>query len=159
MITVCIWTLRDAMRTVQMTFKIPAYGIKHTSPDITEEVNCLTAALESEKIQEYVKNRAGNDSINPVRDLIEHGTRYPDTRKAFHNYRQETRRAKNVGIVEPMIDNSEDEADEAVPAGHDQLEDYYAPTTDDLDVDEEETYGMADQLMEQAEFIMAEDDG
>ncbi len=34
MVTVCIWTLRDAMCTVHKTFRIPAYGTKHTSPAI-----------------------------------------------------------------------------------------------------------------------------
>ncbi|KAJ6614454.1 hypothetical protein B0H10DRAFT_2221337 [Mycena sp. CBHHK59/15] len=32
MITVCIFTLRDTMRTVQKSFNIPAYGERHTVP-------------------------------------------------------------------------------------------------------------------------------
>ncbi|KAJ7448400.1 hypothetical protein FB451DRAFT_1053929 [Mycena latifolia] len=49
MITVCIFTLRDAMRTVQTAFKIPAYGEKHKTPEITAEVATLANALNIRK--------------------------------------------------------------------------------------------------------------
>ncbi|KAJ6614435.1 hypothetical protein B0H10DRAFT_2221313 [Mycena sp. CBHHK59/15] len=59
MITVCIFTLRDTMRTVQKSFNIPAYGERHTVPDMSAEVQKLADALRDEKIQED-KSRAEN---------------------------------------------------------------------------------------------------
>ncbi|KAJ7731953.1 hypothetical protein B0H14DRAFT_2639941 [Mycena olivaceomarginata] len=37
-ITVCIFALHDAMKTVHATFKIPDYGTKHTVPDMQNEI-------------------------------------------------------------------------------------------------------------------------
>ncbi|KAJ7119070.1 hypothetical protein C8R44DRAFT_673385, partial [Mycena epipterygia] len=73
MITVCIFTLREAMRTVQAAFQIPAYGEKHKTPPINEEVVLIAKALQDEKIQTYVEHRPANDHIAPVRDLIKEG--------------------------------------------------------------------------------------
>ncbi|KAF7302210.1 hypothetical protein MIND_00787900 [Mycena indigotica] len=50
MITVCIYSLREAMRTVQTSFRIPAYGEKHKSPEIKAEVAIITAALKDNNI-------------------------------------------------------------------------------------------------------------
>ena len=44
MITVCIFTLRDAMRTVQAAFKITKYGTKHTVLNMSEEVQIVADA-------------------------------------------------------------------------------------------------------------------
>ncbi|KAJ7926374.1 hypothetical protein B0H13DRAFT_1582106, partial [Mycena leptocephala] len=73
MITVCIFTLRDAMRTVQTAFDIPAYGEKHKTPLIKDEVALLANALQSEKIQTIVSRRPANDHVDSVRDLIKEG--------------------------------------------------------------------------------------
>ncbi|KAJ7720953.1 hypothetical protein B0H16DRAFT_1474190 [Mycena metata] len=76
MITVCIFTLRDTMRTVQKTFNITSYGERHTVPDMTNEIQALADALREERLQEHVVNHPANDAENttavvPVRDLLE----------------------------------------------------------------------------------------
>lgn len=53
MITVCIWTLRDAIHTVHKAFSILGYGTWHTNPNNTLEVKAISNALEAEKIQSY----------------------------------------------------------------------------------------------------------
>ncbi|KAJ7177685.1 hypothetical protein C8R46DRAFT_1173954 [Mycena filopes] len=73
MITVCIFTLRAAMRTVQTTFGIPAYGEKHKTPEIGAEVALVAKALQENSIQTYVEDRPANDHVAPVRDLIKEG--------------------------------------------------------------------------------------
>ncbi|KAJ7149729.1 hypothetical protein C8R46DRAFT_1309677 [Mycena filopes] len=91
MITVCIFTLREAMRTVQTAFKIPAYGEKHKTPPIHDEVALIAKALHDEKIQMYCEHRPANDHVVPVRDLIKEGARYANGRKAFHRFTRDTR--------------------------------------------------------------------
>ncbi|KAJ7886399.1 hypothetical protein B0H14DRAFT_2563340 [Mycena olivaceomarginata] len=51
-ITVCIFALRDAMKTVHATFKIPDYGTKHTVPDMQNEILHVAEALQKDRIQE-----------------------------------------------------------------------------------------------------------
>ncbi|KAJ7648485.1 hypothetical protein B0H17DRAFT_1215628 [Mycena rosella] len=100
MITVCIFTLRETMRTVQKSFQIPAYGENHTVPDMTAEIQKLADALRDEKIQEYVVNRPANDpsdstATTPVRDLLEEGSK-------------EMRKAQNMGFVDAEEDDKLD---------------------------------------------------
>ncbi|KAJ7430322.1 hypothetical protein B0H11DRAFT_1764586 [Mycena galericulata] len=119
MITVCIFTLRDAMRTVQTAFNIPAYGEKHKTPPIHDEVALLANALKTEKIQSFVERRPANDHVAPVRDLIKEGSLYANTRKA-------------EGEGE---DEDEDEG---------ELEEDYEPSAEDLRADDEEFFDMAE---------------
>ncbi|KAJ7127703.1 hypothetical protein C8R44DRAFT_616194, partial [Mycena epipterygia] len=139
MITVCIFILREAMRTVQTAFKIPAYGEKHKTPPINEEVALIAKALEAEKIQSFVEDRQANDHVVPVRDLIKEGALYANTRKAFHRFTRDTRRAEKRGFDRPAEGDQIEEEDEGV--GEDQPEDY-EPTEDDLRVDDEEFFDM-----------------
>ncbi|KAJ7168843.1 hypothetical protein C8R46DRAFT_897511 [Mycena filopes] len=108
MITVCIFTLRDTMRTVQKTFNITGYGERHTVPDMSKEVKALADALQQEQLQEYVVDRPANDPDNttavaPVRDLLEEGAKYADSRGAFKKFTPERRRAVNLGLVDSEL--------------------------------------------------------
>ncbi|KAJ7828989.1 hypothetical protein B0H13DRAFT_1916733 [Mycena leptocephala] len=113
MITVCIFTLR-AMRTVQTAFDIPAYGEKHKTPPIKDEVALLANALQSEKIQTFVQRRPANDHVDAVRDLIKEGSLYANTRKAFRRFTRDTRKAEKRGFTVPPGQGGaqEDDVDE-----------------------------------------------
>jgi hypothetical protein len=139
MITVCIFTLRDAMRTVQTAFDIPAYGEKHKTPPIKDEVALLANALQSEKIQTFVSHRPANDHVDPVRDLIREGSRYANTRKAFHRCTRDTRKAEKRGFTAPEPGAGEDDEDE-----DEGQEDDYEPTEEDLRADDEEFFDMSE---------------
>ncbi|KAJ7017793.1 hypothetical protein C8F04DRAFT_1053581 [Mycena alexandri] len=125
-ITVCIFTLRETMRTVQR----------------------LADALRDEKIQEYVDDRLSNDpsdssSVSPVRDLLEEGSKYADTRTAFKKFTPEVRRAENLGVVNaeesPEVEEREEEPE--------TTEEDYDVTEEDLCLDDEEPYAQADTLL------------
>ncbi|KAJ6607231.1 hypothetical protein B0H10DRAFT_1818766 [Mycena sp. CBHHK59/15] len=135
MITVCIFTLRDAMRTVTL----------------------LVSALQAEKIQSYVARRPANDHVSPVRDLIHEGSLYANTKKAFRHFTRDTRKAEKRGFsaTEPAV--AEDEEDD----GEGQEEDY-EPTEEDLRADDEEFFDMAEpaellaRAMDMVDDILAE---
>ncbi|KAJ7438253.1 hypothetical protein FB451DRAFT_1344411 [Mycena latifolia] len=147
MITVCIFTLRDAMRTVQTAFKIPAYGEKHKTPEITAEVATLANALKSENIQTFTAHRPANDHVAP-------GSRYANTRKAFWRFTRDTRKAETRGFTPAQPgDTMEEEEDE----GEGQQEDY-EPTEDDLRADDEEFFDMAEPAQLLARAIEIVDD-
>ncbi|KAJ7166271.1 hypothetical protein C8R46DRAFT_1220015 [Mycena filopes] len=150
-ITVCIFTLREAMRTVQKTFKIPAYGEHHTIPDMTKEVQCLADALRDENIQQYIANRPSNDSVVPVRDLLEEGAKYADTRTAFKRYTPETRKAENLGVVDGERNPELEEHEE----GSGTMEEEYDATEEDLCLDDEEPYAQAAQLISAATELIS----
>jgi hypothetical protein len=147
MITVCIFTLRDAMRTVQTAFKIPAYGEKHKTPPIDKEVALIAKALEDNSIQVYVEHRPANDHITPVRDLIQEGALYANSRKAFHRFTRDTRRPEKRGFDRAEEEGSQDDGDDEL--GGDGDEEIYNPTEEDLRVDDEEF------LMEPTELLAA----
>ncbi|TDL15504.1 hypothetical protein BD410DRAFT_684999, partial [Rickenella mellea] len=141
MITVCIFTLRDAMRTVQAAFEIPAYGTRHTNPKITEEIDLLCKRLRENKIQSYIANREGNDEIPASRDVLELGSAYCNGAKAYANFRKDPRIIINEGIKE----NAEDNDDSMETPGDDSesisdVGDFgdVCVDDDDLAVDEEE---------------------
>ncbi|KAJ7929449.1 hypothetical protein B0H13DRAFT_2228509 [Mycena leptocephala] len=141
MITVCIFTLRDAMRTVQTAFNIPAYGEKHKTPEITAEVALLVEALMVEKIQTFVARRPANDHTSPNRDMIKEGSLYANTRKAFWRFTRDMRKAEKRGFTEAEPGDVEGDEEEE---GAGQEEDYN-PTEDDLRVDDEEFFNMEDR--------------
>ncbi|KAJ7820388.1 hypothetical protein B0H14DRAFT_3089251 [Mycena olivaceomarginata] len=141
MITVFIFTLRDAMRTVQTAFDIPAYGEKHKTPPIKDEVALLANALQSEKIQTFVSRRPANDHVNPVRDLIKEGALYGNARKAFKHFTRDTRKAGKRGFTVPGQVAGEDEEDE-----DEGQEEDYEPTEEDLRADDEEFFDMTEPM-------------
>lgn len=159
------------MQTVQKSFKIPAYGIRHTNPNIAAETALLADKLEKEKIQIYVKNRPGNEFIPPARNLIHHGANYANTSKAFHAFRDDPRRAENLGVVIDEPENKgaqsvneagtpgEAEANEEGGDDGDETAEQYlfdGPTEDDLEVDGEGYLDIRDMLLAQG-GTMADD--
>jgi hypothetical protein len=140
MITVCIFTLRDAMRTVQTAFNIPAYGEKHKTPEIKDEVALIAKALQAEKIQTFVDHRPANDHVAAVRDLIKEGSLYANTRKAFWRFTRDMRKAEKRGFTTAEPGEQEEEQD-----GKDEgQEEDYEPTEQDLQADDEEFFDMAE---------------
>ncbi|KAJ6575846.1 hypothetical protein B0H10DRAFT_1837543 [Mycena sp. CBHHK59/15] len=101
MITVCIFTIREAMCTVQTAFEIPAYGEKHKTPPIDDEVTLIAGALKADRIQSYVQDRPANDHVTAVRDLIQEGALYANTWKAFHRFTRDTRKPEMRGFDRP----------------------------------------------------------
>ncbi|KAJ7479459.1 hypothetical protein B0H11DRAFT_2423691 [Mycena galericulata] len=146
MITVCIFTLRDTMRTVQKTFKITGYGERHTVPDMSKEIQTLADALAEEKIQEYVVDRPANDPTDPNTE----GSRYADTRSAFKRFTKEKRRAENLGFVNAEAGAPDDDVMEEEDAERDD----YEVTGDDLGMDDEEPYADAAALFAAASEIV-----
>ncbi|KAJ7775887.1 hypothetical protein B0H14DRAFT_3588093 [Mycena olivaceomarginata] len=144
MITVVIFNLRDVMRNVQSQLKIPHHGISHTN------IAKLQGWLESNKLQTYVKERPGKDSILRVRDLMVAGAAYVNTPGAFKNFRRETRKVsyKNTS---PQAAESESEAEEEAPETTERQLD--AVEDDDLMHDDEEFAHMADQLLDMAQEV------
>jgi hypothetical protein len=138
MISVCLFMLRDAMRTVQLAYKIPVYGTSHTVPDMAREIQVLVDSLASEKVQEHVANRSSNASLTPVRDLLEEGSKYSDTRDSFSNYKKNYSRAVNRGVQQEDGENPHES---------------YLPSPEDLSADTEEDYERATEMVERAESL------
>ncbi|KAL0058483.1 hypothetical protein AAF712_014833 [Marasmius tenuissimus] len=134
MISVCIYSLRDAMRTIEKTFRTPYNSTRHTVPDMSRKIQCIADALRDEKVQEYVPNRPANDVVQPVRDLFKEGSKHANKRTAFSKYRKNNCSMENLGYQEiPEVDvESEDESNDS------DLELDYTPTEEDLTVDDEE---------------------
>ncbi|THU87114.1 hypothetical protein K435DRAFT_682268 [Dendrothele bispora CBS 962.96] len=146
MITVCIFELRNAMRTVQKSFKISSLSTQHTVPDMSKEIETLAEALKVNKVQEYVSDRRANTFVKAIRDLLEEGSKYANTRKAFQIFRDDSRRAVNLGYVEASL------GDTTPNDGPDDVGDQedYRPSQDDLAMDNEEPY---DELEEFVRFV------
>jgi hypothetical protein len=162
MITVCIFTLREAMRTVQKSFKIAAYGESHTVPDMSKEVQLLADALRDEKIQEYVVNRPANDPSDStrttaVRDLLEEGSKYADTRAAFKKFTRETRKAENMGFADDAEEKHDPESEDE-PEDEGAMDEDYEATEADLGLDDEESYADVDGMLSIARGLVADMD-
>ncbi|KAJ6614529.1 hypothetical protein B0H10DRAFT_1950651 [Mycena sp. CBHHK59/15] len=121
-ITVVIFNLRDVMRNVQTQFKIPHHGISHTSPNAAEDVTNLQGWLESNKLQTYIKERPGTDSILRVRDLMVTGAAYANTPGAFKNFRRETRKMSYKKTSPVAAESESEEEEEAAPQEERQLD-------------------------------------
>ncbi|KAJ6475102.1 hypothetical protein C8R47DRAFT_1053159 [Mycena vitilis] len=152
MITVCIFTLRDAMRTVQTAFKIPAYGEKHKTPPIDDEVALIAQALADNSIQSYIAHRPANDHITPVRDLIKEGAVYANSRKAFWRFTRDTRKPERRGFDREEDDMQNEPEDDDEGEREIDANEIYDPTEDDLRVDDEEF------LMEPTDLLAAATD-
>lgn len=148
MVTVCIWTLHDAMRTVHKTFQIPAYGTKHTSPAINDEIAAIAQALDNERIQTYMKNCPGsdaNDGVAPVHDLVAHGVQYFNSWRAYPKFTPEQCRARNIGQAEsPDQSEDEDETEDVEVLDADQEPDIMP---DNLELDDDEHHDMVDNIL------------
>jgi hypothetical protein len=141
-IAVCIYSLRAAMKTVQSAFEISSSGVRHTVPDMSAEVNLIADNLKSEKIQEYVQDRRGNDAVDLVRDLLAEGSKYANSKTAFSKFRKSTEIIENLGVQENAPGSAADDGDDEA----DDSEDYEA-TAEDLALDDEEPlYDFVDLL-------------
>ncbi len=72
MVTVCIWTLRDAMHTVHKTFQILAYGTKHTSPAINDEIAAIAQALDKERMFHPLSCSLNTDDWESGKCFLDH---------------------------------------------------------------------------------------
>ncbi|KAJ6479781.1 hypothetical protein C8R45DRAFT_1216261 [Mycena sanguinolenta] len=151
MITVCIFTLREAMRTVQTAFQIPAYGEKHKNPPLNDEVALIAKALQDDKIQTYTEDRPANDHVKPVRDLIKEGAVYADSWKAFRRFTRDIRRPEKQGydIVEGGEGHEREEGEE-----EEEEMDEYHPSEEDLRCDDEEFLMEPQEVFDSAKDIV-----
>lgn len=150
-ITVCIFALRDAMKQTHATFKIANLGGKHTVPDMNKEVQAIADALEKERIQEQWPDRPWKDQVIPVRDLLEEGAKYVNTRNAFYKF------TDNTDTLVATMDSATDDTPTAGAAEEDNGDDVemmYEVSQDDLAMDEEEPYDMIDTLLSAAEEMV-----
>ena len=99
MVTVSIFTLRDVIRQVQVSYKIPFNSTTHTSPSTNEDVSDIRDYLERQTLQSYTPNRKGNEWATSARDLLSAGAAYANTAGAFNNFRRDTRQAVNHGTM------------------------------------------------------------
>ncbi|KAJ3816871.1 hypothetical protein F5880DRAFT_1634205 [Lentinula raphanica] len=154
MISVCIYSLREALRTVQKTFDIPIYGTQHTTPDMENEILLISEKLKEENIQQHVPNRPAKTQVEPVRDLIYEGTKYANRRTAYAQYQPDPTILENLGVqgetVAAELGSTEGNEDE-------EGEESYKPSAEDLAMDDEEPIGLADELLEAA-ISWSEDD-
>ncbi|KAJ3964054.1 hypothetical protein EV361DRAFT_812694 [Lentinula raphanica] len=154
MISVCIYSLREALRTVQKTFNIPIYGTQHTTPDMENEIFLISEKLKEENIQQHIPNWPANTQVEPVRDLIYEGTKYANRRTAYAQYQPDPTILENLGVqgetVAAELGSTEGNEDE-------EGEESYKPSAEDLAMDDEEPIGLADELLEAA-ISWSEDD-
>lgn len=123
------------MRTVQTAFKIPVYGDRHTIPNMENEVALLSEALKRERVQECVKDRTASAHIAPVRDLLEEGAKYVNTKGAFARFRAEISRAEFAEPEEGEIVNDDGLGDTEPEDGDNEM---YEIFKEDLSVNDEE---------------------
>ncbi|KAJ3912762.1 hypothetical protein F5877DRAFT_53531 [Lentinula edodes] len=140
MISVCIYSLREALRTVQKTFDIPIYGTQHTTPNMEKEVQLIAEKLKEEKIQEYVLDRPANAEVELVRDLIGEGV--------------SDAILKNLGVQGETVgaDSAQDPNEDS-----EDNEEYYIPTAEDLAMDDEEPIELANELLDSAMSLIEEE--
>ena len=91
MVTVCIYALRDAIRTMHKAFKTPYNSNTHTSPDTSKDISTIREHLASHTIQTYTPDRAGNEHAEPVRDLLATGAAYANSAGAYKAFRADSR--------------------------------------------------------------------
>ncbi|KAK7462875.1 hypothetical protein VKT23_007454 [Stygiomarasmius scandens] len=149
MISVCIYSLRDAMRKVQSSFNIPVYGTRHTIPDMSNEIRRIADKLQEEKIQEHISSRPANSEVEPVRDLLSEGSAYANKRTAFARYRENDSILENAGFQGEPFASARDSDDD-----DDEQEEEYQLTPEDLAMDEEEPIEMAEELVQTAISMM-----
>lgn len=145
MITVCIFTLRKAMKSVQTAFKIPAYGVRHKIPDMERDIITLSGELSTERIQQYQPDRPNRDHTVPVRDLLAEGSKYAHSRGAFQAYQHDSRRARVVNSgTEGMEQESEEtqtQSDRDISDSSSEIDDeHFEVETDDLAYGEEDSF-------------------
>ncbi|KAF7373970.1 hypothetical protein MSAN_00609500 [Mycena sanguinolenta] len=149
-ITVCIFALRDAMKTVHATFEIPDYGTKHTVPDMQNEIQRVAEALEKNRIQELWPRRPWKDQVVRARDLFEEGANYLNTRGAFSRYTAPT---TLYAIIPPGADAAQTNNTPNDKDDDENMQEDYEVTQEDLEMDDEEPYDMISSLLGTAEAM------
>ncbi|GAV99725.1 protein [Lentinula edodes] len=154
MISVCIYSLRKALRTVQKTFDIPIYGTQHTTPNMEKEVQLIAEKLKEEKIQEYVLDRPANAEVELVHDLIGKGVKYANRKSAYAQYQVSDAILKNLGVQGETVgaDSAQDPNEDS-----EDNEEYYIPTAEDLAMDDEEPIELANELLDSAMSLIEEE--
>jgi hypothetical protein len=140
MVTVSIFTLRDVICQVQVSYKIPYNSTTHTSPSTNEDISDIRDYLEKQTLQSYTPNRKGNEWATSARDLLSAGAAYANTAGAFNNFRRDTCQAVNHGTLHGnAISTSSSDADTIVEDDADiDLGGDLDLDVDDLAMDEEE---------------------
>ena len=146
MITVSIFTLRDVIRQVQVSYKIPYNSTTHTSPAVNEDVAEICTYLESQTLQSYTLNRKGNSRTTPARDLLSAGAAYANTAAAFNNFRRDTRNATNHGTAHSNMNTNADDTSQSM-----DVNDADADLGGDVDLD------VDDLAMDEEEFPVGTD--
>ncbi|KAK7016011.1 hypothetical protein R3P38DRAFT_3321516 [Favolaschia claudopus] len=140
-ITVCIFVLRDAMKTVQSTFKIPDYGTKHTVPDMKNEILRVAEALEKDRLQEAWPERPWKEDVERVGDLLEEDSNYPSITYEVVPSGSESLEKGASGEMDDEEENHHED---------------YDVTREDLEMDHEEPYGMLDTILSAATDMVDE---
>ncbi|KAK6966366.1 hypothetical protein R3P38DRAFT_3338003 [Favolaschia claudopus] len=153
-ITVCIFVLRDAMKTVHATFKIPDYGTKHTVPDMKNEILRVAEALQKDRLQEQWPERPWKEQVERVRDLLEEGSNYINTRSAFSRFTEPNVTYEVVPAGSDSLDKGTGSysADDEEENNHEE----YNVTQEDLEMDEEEPYGLLNSILDPAADMVDE---
>ncbi|KAJ6450910.1 hypothetical protein C8R45DRAFT_1113838 [Mycena sanguinolenta] len=153
-ITVCIFALHDAMKTVHATFKIPDYGTKHTVPDMQNEIQRVAEALEKDRIKELWSQRPWKDQVVRAHDLFEEGANYVNTRGAFARHTESTTKYAIVPAGDDAAQTNNNTANNN--EDDENIQEDYEVTQEDLEMDDEEPYDMISALLGTAE-AMADD--
>ena len=142
MVTVSIFTLRDVIRQVQVSYKIPYNSTTHTSPSTNEDITDIRNYLKKQTLQSYTPNRKGNKWATPAQDLLSAGAAYANAAGAFNNFRCDTHQAVNHGTPHGNCDTINTTSDSANTTLTDDADlDLGADIeldVDDLAMDEEE---------------------
>jgi hypothetical protein len=150
MVTVSIFTLRDVIRRVQDSYKIPYNSTTHTSPAADEDIQEIRNYLQKETLQTYTPDRKENERATPIQDLVAAGAAYANTVGAFNNFRRDNCNATNHG----MAHGNRTGADNAGQSADKEEADIDLGTDMDLDVDvlamDEEEFPMGTDI---AEFV------
>lgn len=146
MVTVSIFTLRDVIRRVQDSYKIPHNNISHTSPTADEDIQDIRKYLEKQTLQTYTPDRKENKWATPVRDLLSAGAAYASTAGAFNNFRRDIRKATNCGTVHGN----------PIPQNLDDI-DIFNNGVPDIDLGAERELDVDDLAMDEEEFPVGTD--
>jgi hypothetical protein len=134
MVTVSIFTLRDVIRQVQNSYKIPYNSTTHTSPATDGDIQEICDYIQKESLQTYTLDHKENKWTTPAHDLVGASAAYANTASAFNNFQRDTHNALNHGTAHgdnTSTDSTDDGADMDLGADVDF-------DMDDLTVDEEE---------------------
>jgi hypothetical protein len=109
------------MCKVQMMYQIPSHGERHSTPDDRKEIETLMTYIKENKLQQFVKNRDGNDVVIPTQDLLLEGGKHVNKANAFKSFKgyqfkvQVRFDSANTSPAGNVEDKVEDEVDAEQP--------------------------------------------